>query len=90
MVLSSPAEHVADELMPMVEADGVGALQPSHTGHQIWFRSLHYQVIVIGHKAVGMDLPVGFLASLSQGLDEILPVHIVEEDSLAPVAALIR
>ena len=42
---------------------------------------------MIGHKAVGMDLPVGFLASLSQGLDEILPVHIVEEDSLAPVAA---
>jgi len=35
-----------------------------------WGRSDH-QVKVIGHKAIGVDLPTGLLAGLAQGLPEI-------------------
>ena len=33
-----------------------------------------------------MHLPAGFLAHLSQRLDEILPVHVVQKNIFSPVA----
>jgi hypothetical protein len=33
-----------------------------------------------------MHLPIGFLARFGQRLDEVLPVHVIQEDLLAPVA----
>jgi hypothetical protein len=42
---------------------------------------------MIVHQAIGMNLPPGLLAGFGEGLEEILPVHIVEEDVLAPVTA---
>ena len=34
-----------------------------------------------------MDLPIGLLTGLGQRLEEVVPVHIVEEDVVALVAA---
>ena len=34
-----------------------------------------------------MHLPVGLLARLRQGLNEIVPVNIVQEDALAAIAS---
>ena len=42
--------------------------------------SLQNQVIVVAHEAKGMNLPLGLLARLGQGLGEVVPVHAVEED----------
>jgi hypothetical protein len=36
-------------------------------------------------QAIGMNLEPGLLAGLSQCLDEILPVHIVEKNILAAI-----
>jgi hypothetical protein len=40
---------------------------------------------VIAHKAESVNLPAGFQARLSEGLDELLPV-IIKIDVLSPVA----
>ena len=44
-------------------------------------------MIMIAHQAIGVNLPIGFLARFGQGLQEILPVHVIEKNILAPVAA---
>ena len=33
-----------------------------------------------------MHLPIRFLAGFSQGLDEVLPIHIVQKDILSPIS----
>jgi len=39
-----------------------------------------------GHQAVGVNLPICFLARFGQRLDEILTVHVIQENILPPVA----
>ena len=41
---------------------------------------------MVGHQTIGMHLPGGFLARFGQRLDEILPIHVIQEDVLPPVA----
>jgi hypothetical protein len=43
---------------------------------------------VIGHEAIGVHLPIGFLGRSGQGFDEVLPVNVIQEDLLAPVPRL--
>ncbi|HTL57437.1 MAG TPA: hypothetical protein VL361_17260, partial [Candidatus Limnocylindrales bacterium] len=38
-------------------------------------------------EAIGMDLPPGLLASLSQSFEEVLSIHIVEIDVLTTIPA---
>ncbi len=40
---------------------------------------------MIAHQAVGMHLPASLLTRFGQGLEEVVPVHVVQEDVLAPV-----
>ena len=75
-----------EKLVAMVQPNGVGALQPRHPRHQVRFRGFQHQVVVIGHQTIRMHLPIGFLARLGQRLDEVLPVHVVQENLLPPVA----
>ena len=42
----------------------------------------------IGHQAVGMNLPSGFLTRLGQGLEKVLPIHVVQKDVFAAVATV--
>ncbi len=77
---------MAKELVPVVEPNGVGALQPGHARDQGRFGGLQDHVIVVGHQAISVHLPAGLLACLGQRLDEIVPVHVIQEDPLPPVA----
>ena len=43
---------------------------------------------VIGHQAIGVDLPACFLASLAQGLEKSTTVVIILKDGLAAVAPI--
>ena len=47
-----------------------------------------HQVEVIAHQAPRMDLPVHFLARVAQGFQEQLPVAVVQENGLPPIAAV--
>ena len=42
---------------------------------------------MIAHEAVGVHLPTGFLTGLSQGFEEVLPVHIVQVNVFPAVPA---
>jgi hypothetical protein len=46
-----------DEVMEFVEPDGVGALQLSRSGDEVRLGRLGYQVVGVGHEAIGMNLP---------------------------------
>ncbi len=83
--LVAAAENVPEQLVPVIEPDGVGALQPGHPGHQVGVGGFQHQMVVVGHQAISLHLPTCFQARLSQGLDEIVPVHIIQKDVLAPV-----
>jgi len=61
-------------------------LQPRHACDQVGVGSFQDLVIVVAHQAEGVNLPAGFLARLGQGFDEILPVHIIEENVLATIS----
>jgi len=41
---------------------------------------------MVGHQTVGMHLPAGLLTRFGQGLEEILPAHVIQE-YLLPAAA---
>ena len=56
--------------------------------HQVRIRGFQHQVKVIAHQAVGVHLPAGLLARFRQRLDQILAVHIIDENVLPGVPAL--
>src|SRR5438874_820848 len=79
---------MAKELVPPVEAAGIGPQKPFHSQDQIRLRSLNHQMKMISHQTPGVDLPVRFGASLGQRLEEPLTVQIVVENGFAPIAAI--
>ena len=67
---------------------GICAEEPAHALHKVRIGGFHDQVEMIFHQAVGVHLPAGFLAGLSQRFEEILSIHIIYENVLAPVAPI--
>ena len=59
---------MTEKLVPIVQADAIGAEQPAHPRHQIGIGCFNDQMKMIVHQTVGMHLPARFLAGLSQGL----------------------
>src|SRR4051794_698069 len=43
---------------------------------------------MISHQAIGVNLPIGFLASLRERFQQVLPVNVVHENILAPITAI--
>ena len=82
------AKNVAEELLAMIQADGVGAQKPAHAGHPIRVGRLQHQMKMVAHQAIGMDLPFGLLAGLSQGLEKVQAVHIINENILPAVTTV--
>ena len=42
---------------------------------------------VVAHQAIGMHLPTGFLARFGQGLDQVLPITVIEKNGLPPASS---
>jgi hypothetical protein len=53
-------------LVPPVEARGIGAQEPFHAGYQVGFWRFNHQMKVIGHQAIRVQLPIGFIAAFTQ------------------------
>ena len=66
------------------------ARQKLHGRGEMTFPASHEQMIMICHEAIGVHLPAGLLAGFGQGLSEVLPVNVVQENSLAPVTTAPR
>jgi hypothetical protein len=80
------AENVTEELMPMVEANGIGAQQPAHAFNEVRLGGFCHEMEMVSHQATGVQLPSSFMTGLRKRLDEVLPVHIIEEYILATIA----
>jgi hypothetical protein len=76
---------MAEELAPVIQAQGVGAEESTHPLHKVAIGRFDHQMKVIAHQAKGMDLKTCLLAGLRQGLEEILTIHIVVENVFAPI-----
>src|ERR1039458_1857633 len=77
---------MAEELLAVVQTDGVGAEKPTHPNYQVGIGRFQYQVEVVSHQAIRMDLPAGLLASLGQGFEEVLAIDIINKNVLPAVA----
>jgi hypothetical protein len=62
-----------------------GARQPDHAHHQVRFRGSQHRMRVAGHQTIRMRLAIGFLASFSQRLDEVLPVNVIQKSPFLPL-----
>ena len=80
-------EEVAEEFVAAVEAPGISAQKPLHAGDQIGLGRLGDEMKMIGHEAEGVDLPAGFFAGGTKGLQETAAVGVVAEGGFAMVAA---
>src|ERR1035438_7001665 len=82
------AKQVPELLVPPMVAAGIGAQQPLHPGHQVGLGRLDDQVKVVAHEAIRMHLPAGLLTRLRERLQEPLPVLVILENGLPPVAPI--
>lgn len=74
------------QVVAPVELHRVTAEHPFHSRDKIWPRCLDYEMKMIAHETIGMDLPASPAAGLTEGLDEPRSVSIVAKDRFASVA----
>src|SRR5437899_97965 len=74
---------MTSELVTVVQPNRAGALQPGHSRNQIAVGSFQHDVIMIAHEAIGMNLPPGLFARFGQRLNEVMAVHIAQENIIA-------
>jgi hypothetical protein len=43
---------------------------------------------MISHKAVGVNLPAGFLTSFGQRFEKVLSVHVINKDVLSSISPI--
>jgi hypothetical protein len=72
-------KEMAKFLVAWVETDSVGAQQPLHSRHQIGLGRFDDEMKVVGHQAIGVHLPAGFLARFGQRLEEAVAVMVVSK-----------
>jgi hypothetical protein len=53
--------------MSRVESGSVGALQPSHSIHEVTFRSLEKEMVVVAHENIAVDVHSRPFAGFLQG-----------------------
>jgi hypothetical protein len=69
-----------------IQAKGIVVLDRNSRAN--WTLRFEDQVKVVAHQAIRMHLPTGLLTDLSQRLQQSLPVLVVLEDGLPPVASI--
>jgi hypothetical protein len=74
----STTEDVPEKLLAVVQADGVSAQEPAHPRHQVSMGRFQHQVKVVSPQAVRKHLPAGPLATLSQRLEQLLTINLIE------------
>jgi hypothetical protein len=74
--------------LPRVVLTQIRAKQPAHPRNQIRVGCLHRQMKVILHWAVRMDLPTGFRACPSEGLEKVLAIHVIEKNVFSAIASV--
>ena len=84
--LVASREKVSPQPMPRVEPGRIGTLKPLHTRDKIVCRRLQQEMIVIIHQHVAVHHKASPFADLPKSRQEVLPILIVQENRLAPIA----
>jgi hypothetical protein len=74
--------------VPAVESSRISAQEPFHSGNQIPQRRFHYQMKVIAHQTIGVNLPLSLGTSLAQGLNEPKPILLIGKDGFLMVPSI--
>lgn len=75
-------KNVADAIMTTVEALRIHAVELPHPPREIGIRRFDEKVVVIAHRAVGMQRPVVALPDLSEDVEKQMPVVVGQVDIL--------
>ncbi len=86
--LVAPAEQMAEEFMPTIEATSISPEEPFHARDEIGLRRLSDEMEMIFHETKGVELPAGFFAGFAQCVEEGAAILVVLEDGFAPVTAI--
>jgi hypothetical protein len=76
---------VTEELVAVIEPNGVSAQEPAHSRHQVRLGRFHHQMKVISHQAIGMHLETRLLTGLGQRLEDVLPIDVIPENVRPPI-----
>src|SRR6266446_2882246 len=74
--------------VPSIVSASVNAQKPFHAIHQVGAGCLGHQVKMITHQTPGVNLPIGFRASLSEGFQEQSSVVVVLENGFPAITAV--
>jgi len=83
----APLEQMPPYFVSCIESLSIGPLKPSHSIHQIGFRSFQKQMIVIPHQRKGINMPPGTRTDFSECIKKQFVVSIISENRFLPVPA---
>src|SRR5437773_9601568 len=89
--LVATAKDVTEQFLPMVQANGIDAEEPTHPIHEVSVRRFHHEVKVVFHEAIRVHPPPGLLAPFSQSFDPAmagLPINVIYEYVLLPISPI--
>src|SRR5665213_772532 len=81
------AEQVSKDPVLAVETGCVSSQKPFHAVGKIGLGCFHDEVKMIGHQAVGMNLPIGLGAGFRQCCEKHSAIDVIQENGFPPVAA---
>lgn len=80
-------EKVAAPFTPFIKKLGIDAIKLSHAEGEVSIGRFDQEMVMVSHQTVGMAKPVITLVNLLKGIEEILAVQVIFEDSFLFVAA---
>ena len=72
--LETSGEQMAAGLVAKIKPHGINAQQPFHAGNEVGGGGLDDQMKMIGHQAICVNLPAGFLAGIAENAQKTAPV----------------
>jgi len=82
----SALENMADTSMFPIEALGVNTIEMTHAPRQIRPGSFDEEMVVVGHQAVGMTMPLVTLDRFSKEIQKKVSVGICNKNIVSPIS----
>jgi len=73
-------KQMPEHFVPAIVTLRVRSLKPFYAGHEVPLRSVHQQMVMVGHEHISMNAPAGFLTRFGQGFEPALPILVVPEE----------
>lgn len=84
--LVTPLEEVPTTMMTVVEAGGVGSINPMESGRQVGIRGTEKEMVVIIHEAKSVKNEVKTIGSIEEEFDKFFLVITIKKNFLLVIA----